>query len=263
MVEQFHLAARTSKPEACVAAWCVALWLTLHPCHTITVILPHDDRPSFAGPHSASSRHHLAFAVSTITISIAQTGCPMAASSSGRPRSSQLLPGNPAVYSGAAALLALLVVLRRRVTDSNGSKASGKGSKRSKGVSHTPLTTPQVEAAQRELYRVLPDGSRELLVPTGSSGRIAKVIIRPVKESTYAQHRKDFISHTNDGFSISKQNKAAGPASPSASAISRTIQSPATVSAAGQSANQVAKKVAVNKEFLRQLRAILKIIFPR
>jgi ATP-binding cassette subfamily D (ALD) long-chain fatty acid import protein len=188
----------------------------------------------------------------------------MAASSSGRSRHAQLLPGNPAVYSGAAALLALLVVLRRRVTDTQGSKTSGKGSKRSKSVSHTPLTTPQVEAAQRELYRVLPDGSRELLVPTGNSGRIAKVIIRPVKESTYAQHRKDFISDTNDALSISRQNKeAVGASSSSASAISRTIQSPAIASAAGQSANQVAKKVAVNKEFLRQLRAILKIIFPR
>lgn len=193
----------------------------------------------------------------------------MASSSAGRSRSSHLqLPGNTAVYSGAAALLALLVVLRRQLVDqrsddqasSNSSGKKASSSSRSKSVSHTPLTTPQVEAAQRELYRILPDGSRELLVPTGSSGRMSKVIIRPVKDSTYAQHRKDFIS---DSSAASTRSGSMSASLSSASAgISGAIK-PATASAAGQSANQVAKKVAVNKEFLRQLRAILKIIIPR
>lgn len=201
----------------------------------------------------------------------------MASSSSGRSRSSQL-PGNTAVYSGAAALLALLVVLRRQLVDTTSSSknhnkgnSSSSSKKWSKSVSHTPLTTPQVEAAQRELYRVLPDGSRELLVPTGNSGRIAKVIIRPVKESTYAQHRKDFISDSKHLTQLSKsESGGSGSHASSSSAVSAgtgisgATRAPASsANAAGQSANQVAKKVAVNKEFLRQLRAILKIIIPR
>lgn len=197
----------------------------------------------------------------------------MASSSLGRSRSSHLA-SNTTLYSGTAALLALLVVLRRQLVDKRSTSNSDKGStsdaakrgRGSKSVSHTPLTTPQVEAAQRELYRVLPDGSRELLVPTGNSGRIAKVIIRPVKESTYAEHRKDFISDKDDFKKHASSSSQASTSASSSSAVSAGISGaikPATANAAGQSANQVAKKVAVNREFLRQLRAILKIIIPR
>jgi hypothetical protein len=192
----------------------------------------------------------------------------MASSRSRRPQSSN--SNNTIIYSGAAALVGLIIVLRRQLLEqvSGGSKG-GKHHGKSRSVSHTPLNTPQVEAAQRELYRILPDGSRELLVPTGQSGRIAKVIIKPVKESTYAQHRKSFvaeqssISYTNNDpgkLNGSSNHVASSSAASASTGISGAIKPAA---AAGKSANQVAKKVAVNREFLRQLRAILRIIIPR
>ena len=74
----------------------------------------------------------------------------------------------------------------------------------------------------------LPNGSRELLVPNGD--RVAKVLIHPTKQSTFAKHRPLF---------------AAGP--PGAKPTLATATA----------------KVGVNKEFFRQLKAILNIIIPR
>ncbi|GAA5902383.1 hypothetical protein JCM8208_007274 [Rhodotorula glutinis] len=100
------------------------------------------------------------------------------------------------------------------------------------------LTTPQIEMAQRDLYNPLPGGARELLVPT--RGRVSKVVIRPTKASTFARHRPLFRKP---------------PPAPSSASSSK----PAPVPAAGSAS---AQRVGVNREFFRQLGAILRIIIP-
>lgn len=120
-------------------------------------------------------------------------------------------------------LLALLYLRKRIITAAEVEK------KRKADRVH--LTTPQIELAQRDLYRQLPNGTRELLVP--SRGRVAKVLIHPTKQSTFDAHRPHFCPP------------------PSSS------KAPVGKGAAGT------VKVGVNKEFFRQLSAILKIIVPR
>ncbi|KPV72593.1 uncharacterized protein RHOBADRAFT_48881 [Rhodotorula graminis WP1] len=83
-------------------------------------------------------------------------------------------------------------------------------------------------------------GARELLVPT--RGRVSKVVIRPTKASTFARHRPLFRKP---------------PPTPASSSASSSKPAPAPA-AAGASA----QRVGVNREFFRQLGAILRIIIP-
>ncbi|GAA6059033.1 hypothetical protein JCM10212_001258 [Sporobolomyces blumeae] len=96
------------------------------------------------------------------------------------------------------------------------------------------LTTPQIELAQRDLFKPLPNGSRELLVP--SRGRVSRVVIRPTKATTFAAHRPHFQR-------------------PPPTIKSSTSPGPTVAGAA--------ERVRVNKEFFRQLGAIFRIIVPR
>ncbi|SCV69203.1 BQ2448_2223 [Microbotryum intermedium] len=145
----------------------------------------------------------------------------MAPAQSKLARPTSNLPGGTA--SLAVPLLVALYYLRKRITDA-ATKANQRGA---------PLTTPQLEMAQRDLYKPLSGGARELLVP--SRGRVAKVLIRPTKQSTFEAHRPFFRDAKN---------------TPAASTTSAGTRS------------QTAR-VGVNKEFFRQLSAIFKIIFPR
>lgn len=83
---------------------------------------------------------------------------------------------------------------------------------------------PYVRPPAAPLTASLANGSRELLVP--NNGRVAKVRIHPTKQSTFEAHRPLFV--------------APAKLAPGASG-----------------------KVGVNKEFFRQLGAILRIIIPR
>jgi ATP-binding cassette subfamily D (ALD) long-chain fatty acid import protein len=162
--------------------------------------------------------------------------------------SSRLHRPSFATTSGAAALLAILVYARARVLDAAAAKKRAKY----RG-GDTPLNTPAFEEASRKLYEPQPDGSRLLLVPT-PSGRIRKVAIWPTKKSTFEAHRKDFVA----------QSGVASAIAAAAATTGKSGDGPAkSVAAAGQSAATAANKVRVNKEFFRQLRAILKIIIPR
>jgi len=78
----------------------------------------------------------------------------------------------------------------------------------------------------------LPNGSRTLLVPNRSG--VSQVTIHQTKPSTYATHRQEFLK------------------SP-----------PGTTPTSANNAATTANKVGVNKEFSRQLRALLRIIVPR
>ncbi|MBW0521709.1 hypothetical protein O181_061424 [Austropuccinia psidii MF-1] len=86
------------------------------------------------------------------------------------------------------------------------------------------LTTPQYEIAQREMFKIRPDGTRELLIP--HRGKLRKVVLKPTSVATLNHHAKFFIPPKT---SISTTNK---------------------------------KSVGVNREFLRQLRCLFMIIIP-
>lgn len=177
--------------------------------------------------------------------------------------------------AGVSALLAILVLLRRRLSEDPSDRfrnaVSRANRKNGTGTGATPLTTPQMEQAQRELYVPLPDGSRELLVPD-SRGRIKRVLIKPTKASTFSKHRQEFVSSSSSSKSgvidggTKDSSSANGPADstatldPASSNAKRGVPKPGPAASQQQ---QSMRKVGVNKEFLRQLRAIFKIIIPR
>lgn len=123
----------------------------------------------------------------------------------------------------------LLPPIRRGSTTSNNVYSTARdGAKR-------PLQTVSIlkegeEPRSRLLTNSLPNGSRELLVP--SRGSVSKVLIHPTKQSTFDAHRPLFHPQ------------------PSTNPLKPLAGSPTA-------------KVGVNKEFFRQLAAIFKIIIPR
>jgi ATP-binding cassette subfamily D (ALD) long-chain fatty acid import protein len=165
----------------------------------------------------------------------------------------QRRPGKLAIASSVSALLFVLVVLRRRLLRDDFAKK-----RKSAKHGNTPLNTPQMEAAQRQLYVPLENGARELLVPDGNSGRVKHILIKPTKDSTFQAHRPFFTASTTS----TQLYTPTTPAAPGRGA-NRGVGIDGKPAAAGQSAAQASKKVAVNKEFLRQLRAIFKILIPR
>ncbi|KAK4052640.1 ATP-binding cassette long-chain fatty acid transporter pxa1 [Microbotryomycetes sp. JL221] len=125
----------------------------------------------------------------------------------------------------ALPLVIALYILRKRIMQASIDKKKNRDT-----MAATALSTPQLELAQRDLYKPLPGGARELLVP--NRGRVSKVVIRPTKPTTFQAHRK-FFKPAN------KQQQQTNL---------KTTQQP---------------RVGVNKEFFRQLKAIFKIIMPR
>lgn len=87
----------------------------------------------------------------------------------------------------------------------------------------TPLNTPALEGFQNDLFIEKPNGQRELLVPDLARGRVSRVLLYNTKPSTFALHRMFF--DRPDDVNV--------------------------------------KKVGVNRNFLKQLRALLRIIIPR
>ncbi|GAA5981101.1 hypothetical protein JCM5350_007154 [Sporobolomyces pararoseus] len=152
----------------------------------------------------------------------------MAPAQSKLARSPSILQQNKAATTSAALVAALVLV---RIVKKRLAKAALEAREKR---NREQLTTPQIELAQRDLFKPLPNGSRELLVP--SRGRVAKVVIRPTKPSTFAAHRPYFQR-------------------PPPTSKSTTIGTP--------TASATAEKVRVNKEFFRQLSAIFRIIVPR
>lgn len=130
--------------------------------------------------------------------------------------------------AGSAAVIVAVAILLKRLSKLR--QPSFNDRRRAASRSGTPLTTPQIEQAQRELYVPQAGGGRELLI-LDDRGRIKRVPIKPTKQSTFDAHRKHFVNPPTQDVVV--QPSKAG------------------------------KKVAVNKEFLRQVRAILMIIIPR
>lgn len=126
------------------------------------------------------------------------------------------------------------------------------------------LNDAEMDHALEEVYQPSgqQDGSYDLLVP--HRGRISKVRVKPTKSSTFATHYNDFkqlpplaVSTTvsqksKDRQQITDQDRQ-----------SAKRQEQEAVRAQGGAAAASAKRVGVNKEFFRQLRALFKIMIPR
>ncbi|KAJ9474132.1 Peroxisomal long-chain fatty acid import protein 2 [Pseudozyma hubeiensis] len=116
-----------------------------------------------------------------------------------------------------------------------------------------------VADALKQVYVPKPDGSRDLLVP--NRGRVSKVPIKPTTSLTfdkdYAAFRK--LPPTSDASAAN-----AGKKQLSQQDANRTqIEDAKAMRAEGGAAAATAKKVGVNKEFFRQLKAIFRILIPR
>ncbi|PWY97237.1 hypothetical protein BCV70DRAFT_167411 [Testicularia cyperi] len=133
---------------------------------------------------------------------------------------------------------------------------------RSKRVSAARLRSDSVSInvadALKQVYLPKSDGSRDLLVP--HRGRISKVPIKPTKQSTFDSDYALFkrLPPTSDASVAAAKNKAL-----SADDHKRTqIEDARAMRAEGGAAAATAKKVGVNKEFFRQLKAIFRILIP-
>ncbi|GAK68093.1 ATP-binding cassette transporter [Moesziomyces antarcticus] len=154
---------------------------------------------------------------------------------------------------GLIALL-LLFSLRRRLTEWLHQRNIGKLASTRSGSSNL-----DVADALKQVYVPKPDGSRDLLVP--NRGRVSKVPIKPTKASTfdadYAVFRK--LPPTSDTGAANAKKKNLSDDDRKRS----QIEDAKAMRAEGGAAAATAKKVGVNKEFFRQLKAIFRILIPR
>ncbi|EPQ31499.1 uncharacterized protein PFL1_00834 [Pseudozyma flocculosa PF-1] len=155
--------------------------------------------------------------------------------------------------SVALAALVLLFALRKRLAalvDSNALSRRGRASQSS---------DRDLDAALRQVYVPKPDGSRELLVP--HRGRVSRVPVRPTRQSTFEADFREFkqLPPTSDASLPAKSSSK----SSSHDQQRAQIEDAKAMRAEGGAAAATAKKVGVNKEFFRQLRAIFRILIPR
>ncbi|PWN22936.1 putative peroxisomal half ABC transporter [Microstroma glucosiphilum] len=105
------------------------------------------------------------------------------------------------------------------------------------------------------------DDSYDLLVP--HRGRISKVKVRPTKSSTFNTHFADFKKLPPVAGATKASKKKAEKEMSEADQQEARRQENQAVRAEGGAAAASAKKVGVNAEFLRQLKALFRIMIPR
>lgn len=151
------------------------------------------------------------------------------------------------------ALLALLALfsLRKRLNQYLHKQNLGKLARR--GSSSDEI---DVADALKQVYLPKPDGSRELLVP--NRGRVSKVPIKPTKLHTFESDFSVFrtLPPTSDAGAANAKKKQLTEED----ARRSQIEDAKAMRAEGGAAAATAKKVGVNKEFFRQLKAIFRIL---
>jgi ATP-binding cassette subfamily D (ALD) long-chain fatty acid import protein len=181
-------------------------------------------------------------------------------------------------------VFALLIFLRRRLTalvrgQSRKGVAARHGSKRptpgrkisyaqkaqqesllTELRSRTPATEEELNAAMEELYVIRADGSYDLLVPYRS--RISRVHIHETSSKTIDRNYPLFARQAPILDKKSKQRKLEAGKSEKEALAEQKVEEARTMREEGGAAAATAKKVGVNREFFRQLRAIFKIIIP-
>ena len=116
-----------------------------------------------------------------------------------------------------------------------------------------PISEEEMDAALEELYVENQDGTYDLLVP--HRHRISRVNIKETSRKTFDEHWNDFKVQPPI---LEKKRSSAGEG-PSAE---QRVEEARTLREEGGAAAASAKKVGVNREFFRQLRAIFKILIP-
>ncbi|PWN37904.1 uncharacterized protein FA14DRAFT_159728 [Meira miltonrushii] len=194
--------------------------------------------------------------------------------------------GKSSTRYGIVVILAVLIVLRRRLQGILRPAAAKKGKevhgrsrpqviRKQSSFAHkakednsllnelrskAPATEEEMNAALEELYVENKDGSYDLLVPYRR--RIARVSINETTQRTIDENYPFFAKQppvldkrktrktTSEGKDVEK------------SIDEKRLEEAKTLREEGGAAAASAKKVGVNKEFFRQLRAIFKVIVP-
>ena len=163
-------------------------------------------------------------------------------------------PHNRAKQGLGLVALLLLFSIRKRLVHSLEKRNLAKFAR-----SHTDSDDLDVDSALKQVYLPKPDGSRDLLVP--NRGRVSKVPIKPTTSRTfdadYAVFRK--LPPTSDAGAANAKNKNLTQHDLNKA----QIEDAKAMRAQGGAAAATAKKVGVNKEFFRQLKAIFRILIPR
>ncbi|CAO1628231.1 unnamed protein product [Parajaminaea phylloscopi] len=172
---------------------------------------------------------------------------------------SAALSTHPAARSTIAVLLLALVLLRKRLL-----RLAPRSIQRGLTVVRKPaLSDAELDHALEQVY--VPSGkqdaSYDLLVPY--RGRISKVRVRPTKDSTFKAHFDDFskLPPLAVNTAVSEKAKQRQAVSDEDRQLAKRQEQEA-VRAQGGAAAASAKRVGVNKEFFRQLRALFKIMIP-
>lgn len=173
-------------------------------------------------------------------------------------------------------ILALLYFLRDRLLSTRKSKQKGRPrlskrvssyAKQGKGNlinevvrrNRQPISEEEMDAALEELYVENKDGTYDLLVP--HRHRISRVNIKTTSQKTFDEHWKDFKVQPPIVEKKRSSNNSSGENKELISAEQK-IEEARTLREEGGAAAASAKKVGVNREFFRQLRAIFKILIP-
>ncbi|CAD6944583.1 unnamed protein product [Tilletia controversa] len=104
------------------------------------------------------------------------------------------------------------------------------------------------------------DGSHTLLVPVRNGTRVSRVNIKPTSEATFRKHYPHFAKQP-PVVSAPPAAKSGSTSTSTAEATKKKEEARA-IRTEGGAAAATAKKVGVNKEFFRQLRAIFLILVP-
>ncbi|SPO29499.1 probable peroxisomal half ABC transporter [Ustilago trichophora] len=167
----------------------------------------------------------------------------------------QLLSPKQRAKQGAALVLLLaLFSLRKRLNQFLHQRNLGKLTRARSGS--VDLDTAD---ALKQVYIPKPDGSRDLLVP--NRGRVSKVPIKPTNPRTFDSDYQVFrkLPPTSDTGAANANKKQLSEEDAKRS----QIEDAKAMRAEGGAAAATAKKVGVNKEFFRQLKAIFRILIPR
>lgn len=201
---------------------------------------------------------------------------------------SDWLRGRPAGRYGFLVVFALLIVLRKRLLavvrpaskgkklahgSAGAAKRPGLARKQSAFAekandslipdlrSRAPATEEELTAAMEELYVERQDGSYDLLVPYRH--RISRVNVHETSQQTIDQNYPAFAVQP-PVLEKKKQRKVTSDGkAEQRSADEQRIEEARALREEGGAAAASAKKVGVNREFFRQLRAIFKVIVPR
>lgn len=170
------------------------------------------------------------------------------------------LGSHPAAKSTLLSLLLLLIFARKRLAATL--KQKGGAARVNRG--HV-LNEGEMDHALEQVYvpsKTPGDESYDLLVP--HRGRISQVKVRPTKQSTFNAHYRDFkrLPPVAAATAVSKKKAENKEVTEEDKKLAKREQAKA-VRAEGGAAAASAKKVGVNKEFMRQLKAIFRILVPR